>query len=93
MKIDHHLHGRPSFQPHDITVGTEVVTLYARNIMDCVQALYGNPEFAPFLIFKPQCYYHVSTGRPKSRVYHDMHTVDWWWEVQVCKSIAHVVLL
>jgi hypothetical protein len=32
MKIDHNLHGRLSFQPHDITVGDEVVTLHAHNI-------------------------------------------------------------
>jgi hypothetical protein len=88
MKIDHNLHGHLSFQPHDITVGDEVVTLHVRNILECVRALYGEPEFAPFLIFKPQCHYHVSAGCTKSRVYHDMHTANWWWEVQVSKPIA-----
>ena len=64
MKIDHDLQGCPSFHTHDITVGDEVVTLHAGNILD---------------------YYHTSMGHTRSQVYHDMHTVDWWWEVQVCK--------
>ena len=59
MKIDHNLHGCPSFQAHDITVSTEVVTLYAHNILECVKALYGEPKSAPFLIFKPQHHYHI----------------------------------
>lgn len=83
--IDRNICGsRPSFKAYDITVGNEVVTLHARDILDCVEALYGDPDFAPFLIFKPERHYHVSAGHAKTRVYHDMHTGDWWWEVQVC---------
>ena len=93
MKINHNLHGHPSFQAHDITVSTKVVTLYARDILECVKALYGEPEFAPFLIFKPQHHYHIRAGHANSRVYHDMHTADWWWEVQVCKLIASLFSL
>ena len=92
MKIDRNLHGCPSFHMHDIAVGDEVVTLHARNILDCIQALYGNPEFTRFLIFKPQRYYHTSAGHTRSRVYHDMHTVDWWWEVQACKPYSSYCL-
>ena len=88
MKIDSNLCSRPSFQMQEVTVSGEVVTLHARDILECVQSLYGDPELAPFLIFKPQRHYHETAGCAKSRVYHDMHTADWWWEVQVCKPYS-----
>lgn len=87
LLIDHNICGHcPSFKTHDITVGNEVITLHACDILDCVKALYGDPEFAMFLKFKPERHYQVSAGHAKSHVYHDMHTVDWWWEVQVCTA-------
>jgi hypothetical protein len=76
--------GRPPFQTHDITVSGELVTLHARNIIECVKALYGDPDFARFLIFKPERHYHIRAGGMRHRMYHDMHTADWWWEIQVC---------
>jgi hypothetical protein len=89
LLIDDNVHGcRPSFKTHDITVGNEIITLHARDILDCVKALYGDPEFAVFLKFKPERHYQVGAGHAKSRVYHDMHTADWWWEVQV--YTAHI---
>ena len=87
LLIDHNIHGHcPSFKTHDITVGNEVITLHACNILDCVKALYGDPEFAVFLKFKLECHYQVGAGHAKSCVHHDMHMVDWWWEVQVCTA-------
>lgn len=87
LLIDHNIHGhRPSFKTHDIIVGNDVITLHACDILDCVKALYGDPEFAAFLKFKPERHYQVGVGCSKSRVYHDMHMADWWWEVQVCTA-------
>ena len=60
LLIDHNIHGhRPSFKTHDIIVGNDVITLHARDILDCVKALYGDPEFAAFLKFKPERHYQV----------------------------------
>ncbi|KAN0131258.1 hypothetical protein V8E53_010962 [Lactarius tabidus] len=62
------LPGRPAFQSQDLTIGEETLTFYFQDIMQCIQALYGDPEFVRDLVFAPEhCY---------------MHTGDWWWAVQ-----------
>lgn len=80
--IDEGLPTRPRFQSHDLKMGSEMVTMYSRNILQSIQALYGNPDFAAELIHKPERHYQQS-GNRKSRVFHDMHTGSWWWEIQV----------
>jgi Plavaka transposase len=49
--------------------------------MDCIDSLYGNPEFASHLAFAPER--HYSDANKTHRVYHDMYTGKWWWETQV----------
>ncbi|KAF8688093.1 hypothetical protein AX14_003511 [Amanita brunnescens Koide BX004] len=56
--------------------------MYLRDVLQCIEALYGNPEFAAHLVFKPECHYRHSGG-DRVRVFHDMHTGCWWWEVQM----------
>lgn len=61
------------------------MTLYARNVIECLEALYGDPVFARYLIHKPERHF-TRPGTPtdeRRRVYHDMHTGNWWWEIQV----------
>ncbi|KAM6490958.1 hypothetical protein JOM56_013578 [Amanita muscaria] len=80
--IDHELPGRPSFKHLDLHVGGEETTMYARDVFQCIQALYGDPAFTRLLILRPERHYKQS-GDQWSRVYHDMHTGNWWWEVQI----------
>jgi hypothetical protein len=35
-------------------VGDEVMELYHQDIIEYVRVLYGDPEFAPHIIFKPE---------------------------------------
>ena len=56
--------------------------MYARDVMQCIKTLYGNPEFAAHLIHKPEHHYH-RFGDERRRIFHDMHTGSWWWEMQV----------
>ncbi|KAF8327524.1 hypothetical protein F5887DRAFT_898668 [Amanita rubescens] len=79
--IDRGLPGRPRFRRHDIRVGSETVVMYSRDIMECIKTLYGNPEFAAHLIHKPERHYR-QFGDERTRIYHDMHTGAWWWEMQ-----------
>ena len=72
----------PCFQSHDLKMGSEMVTMYSCDILQSIQALYGNPDFAAELIHKPERHYQQS-GNRKWRVFHDMHTGSWWWEIQV----------
>jgi hypothetical protein len=62
-------------------VGGETFAMYSRDILECIKALYGDAEFAEHLLFKPERHYKHSDR--KERVYHDMHTGEWWWQVQV----------
>ncbi|KAM6497272.1 hypothetical protein JOM56_007745 [Amanita muscaria] len=73
--------GRPCFKRFDIQLGGETVSMYSRDILYCIQALYGDPDFTSQLIFRPERQYKRS-GDHWHRVFHDMHTGDWWWEVQ-----------
>ncbi|KAI0026936.1 hypothetical protein K488DRAFT_63772 [Vararia minispora EC-137] len=75
------LPGRPSFYRNTVQVAGETYELYLRDAMQCVQALYGSPEFAAELVFAPVKHF-ASVGGEKVRMYSDMHTGDWWWEIQ-----------
>jgi hypothetical protein len=46
--------------------------------MDCVRALYGDPEFAQDLVFAPER--HYADVDKTIRLYHDLHTAEWWWK-------------
>ena len=80
--IDQKLPNRPRFQRHDLKIGSKTATMYLRDILQCIQDLYGNHDFAPHLIHKPERHYQQS-GNQQFQVFHDMHTGSWWWEIQV----------
>ncbi|PIL31105.1 hypothetical protein GSI_05801 [Ganoderma sinense ZZ0214-1] len=72
--------GRPHFQREEIVVAGEAFEVFFRNILECIRALYGDPEFTPLLLLVPEKHY---TDETKSeRVYFDMHTGKWWWATQ-----------
>jgi hypothetical protein len=60
--IDNGLPCRLHFHRHDLQIGTETTTMYSRNVLPCIEALYSNPEFAAHLIFKPECHFRRSGG-------------------------------
>ena len=60
----------------------EVFEVYHRDIIQCLRALYGDPEFASHLIFKPEKHFSVDEDGEESSHYHDMHTGKWWWKTQ-----------
>ncbi|KAJ7212695.1 hypothetical protein GGX14DRAFT_361455 [Mycena pura] len=72
--------GRPVFKRQEIVVGGEAFDVYFRPIMDCVKALYGDPEFANDLVFAPER--HYSDADKTNRLYFDLHTSKWWWATQ-----------
>jgi hypothetical protein len=79
--IDTQLPARPCFHRQDVEIAGETVTMYSRNVVDCIKALYGNTKFADHMIFKPERHYDQDNMR--QRHYHDLHTGDWWWQTQV----------
>ncbi|KAF7326514.1 hypothetical protein MSAN_02508300 [Mycena sanguinolenta] len=78
--IDEKLPGRPKFTRSEVVVSGEVFELYSRNIIECVRALFGDTEFAPYLFVVPER--HYADQDKTIRLYHNMHTGKWWWSTQ-----------
>ncbi|KAJ7117694.1 hypothetical protein C8R44DRAFT_832357 [Mycena epipterygia] len=74
------LPGRPKFKRKEIIVGGEAYDVYFRDILECVKALFGDPEFAAHLKVAPER--HYADEDQTVRLYHDMHTGKWWWATQ-----------
>ncbi|KAH9049564.1 hypothetical protein EDB84DRAFT_1585594 [Lactarius hengduanensis] len=68
----------PGVCPHNI--GGECLEFHHRDIIHCIQTLFGNPEFACDLIFAPE--HHYTNSTKTCRIYDEMHTGEWWWSVQ-----------
>lgn len=73
--------GRPRFTRREIIVAGEVFEIFYRDVIQCIRALYGDPEFAGLLVFAPEK--HYADEAHTARVYFDVHTGKWWWETQV----------
>jgi len=54
-------------------------TFYYRNIMDCVRYLIRQVAYSSDIVYAPIAEYDLSG----QRLYSEMHTVDWWWDIQV----------
>ncbi|KAJ7871067.1 hypothetical protein B0H13DRAFT_2555721 [Mycena leptocephala] len=78
--IDGKLPGRPKFTRTEVVVGGEAFELYSRNIIECVRALFGDTDFAPYLFVVPER--HYADQDKTIRLYHNMHTGKWWWSTQ-----------
>jgi hypothetical protein len=71
----------PSFKSKSFVLDGEVFEVYYRDILSCIRALFNDPEFAPYLKYTPEQHYTDDTC--SIRLFHDMHTGDWWWATQV----------
>lgn len=80
-KLVDKLPSRPAFQCSEIIVGDETLEVWHRDVIECLRALYGDPEFSPHLVFVPER--HYADEDETVRVFSDMHTGKWWWEMQV----------
>ncbi|KAJ7816576.1 hypothetical protein B0H14DRAFT_3111685 [Mycena olivaceomarginata] len=82
--IDDKLPGRPKFSRSEVVVNGEVFHLYSRDIIECVRALWGDTDFAPYLFVLPE--QHYIDKNKKIRMYHNMHTGKWWWSTQAIEK-------
>lgn len=74
--------GRPAFERQEIVVSNKAFEVYTRDIIQCIRALLGDPEFTPLLLLVPER--HYADSEHTTRVYFDMNTGKWWWATQVC---------
>lgn len=79
--IDTSLPGRPHFERQEIMVDGEICEVYMRDPLACIRTLYGDPDFAPYLVHAPERHYTDETKT--TRMYHNVHTGRWWWATQV----------
>ena len=63
----------------------EEVELWRRNPVECVRELIGNSAFNNGMKYAPEK--HFEDEELNKRVYDEMATGDWWWEVQVSVRI------
>ncbi|KAG8917467.1 hypothetical protein FRC02_003101 [Tulasnella sp. 418] len=54
----------------------EEFDVYYHDPLECIKALFSNPEFADKMTFAPERHW------VNSRIYNEMHTGDWWWRKQ-----------
>ncbi|KAJ8092679.1 hypothetical protein PM082_007008 [Marasmius tenuissimus] len=71
---------RPSFFRREVIIAGETFDIYQRPVQECIDALYGAPEHAPYLCFTPER--HYADADMTQRLYHDMNTGKWWWSTQ-----------
>lgn len=72
---------RPRFEHHEIVVAGEAFKVFYCDIIECIKALFGDPEFAPILLLAPE--HHYADEDKMVRIYFNMHTRKWWWATQV----------
>jgi hypothetical protein len=65
---------------------TEDVELWRRNPVDCVRELIGNPAFKEVMVYAPEKVFSNADG--SNRVFDEMWTGDWWWNIQVSSLTA-----
>lgn len=62
---------------------TEHLELWRRDVVECVRELLGNPAFKDDLKYVPEKLFGSSAGEENVRVFDEMWTGDWWWDLQV----------
>lgn len=88
--IDSKLPGRPQFHCREVVIQGEAMELYCRDIMECLQALWGDPDFVGKMIFEPECQY--ADDDEVICLYHGMETGKWWWKIQVCCRVFNMII-
>jgi hypothetical protein len=89
--VDRLPHG-PSWNIIDIEVYVEgeniprVAHLCARDIIEVIAELIGNPRFAKFMKYAPER--HWTAENDGVRIYNELWTGDWWWSVQVSNCLC-----
>ncbi|TEB31128.1 hypothetical protein FA13DRAFT_1791834 [Coprinellus micaceus] len=72
--------GRPVFQKSSFELEGEIFEIYHRDIGACIRSLFSDPEFAPYLKYAPE--QHYTDESCSVRLYHDIHTGEWWSSTQ-----------
>ena len=80
-RIDQGIPARPKWFHEEVELEGETLEFHHRDVLECIRALYSDPQFARYLVFRPE--QHFTDQTRSTRLYHEMHTSNWWWTVQV----------
>ncbi|KAG2743481.1 hypothetical protein P692DRAFT_201886479 [Suillus brevipes Sb2] len=78
--IDDELPGHPKFKHEQIIIADQAFDIYYCDIIECIKVLFGDPNFAQYLVFVLEC--HYADEDKTVHLYHVMHTGKWWWNCQ-----------
>ena len=67
-------------------MAAEEMELWRRDPVECVRELIGNPTFKDLLAYAPEQAFCDQEG--KVRIFDEMWTGDWWWDLQVSITIT-----
>jgi len=77
-----HLHPyspyRPWLEGH-VEDSQRTLPFFYANVLDCVRYPLRQIAYRDDLVYAPRREYHESG----QRIYAEMHTADWWWDVEV----------
>lgn len=59
----------------------EVIELWKRNPVECIQELVGNPLYQDCMRYRPERRYEDEART--NRTYDEMWHGNWWWDTQV----------
>ena len=59
----------------------EELELWYRDPVECIRDLISNPLFNGKTSYAPENHFEDAAGN--TRIWSEMNTGDWWWEVQV----------
>lgn len=63
---------------------SESLEVWARDPLECIKELIGNPAFADHMEYSPKRLWK-GPKRHGRRVFNEAWTADWWWKTQVCR--------
>ena len=67
---------------------SEDLELWLRDPVECIRELIGNPAFREYISYAPERAYADEAGA--IRIFDEMWTADWWWEMQVSATAGYV---
>ena len=71
--------GKESWIHSEVEMGGQKIPYYYRDPMNIVRFLLVQRAFRESLVYSPTMEYNEMG----ERMYGEMHTADWWWEMQV----------
>ena len=89
MIIDEEIPSHPHFQHQEIVIVDEAFDVYFRDVLECIHALFEDPEFALHLVFVPER--HYADEDRTVHLFHNMQSRKWWWATQVSKQ--HLLII